>query len=118
ALNRSRRIRRPRPADIDWGRTIRANLRQYQPEYRTVVPERLIGFARSSRMSELDEVILCVDQSGSMASSVVYSSIFAAVLASIRALETRLVAFDTAVIDLTPELADPIEVLFGVQLGG
>jgi Mg-chelatase subunit ChlD len=118
ALNRSRRTRRPRPADIDWNRTIRANLHQYQPDYHTVVPERLVGFGRASRMSELDEVILCVDQSGSMASSVVYSSIFAAVLASIRALETRLVAFDTAVLDLTPELADPIEVLFGVQLGG
>lgn len=117
ALDRSRRTGRPRFADVDWARTIRANLRQYQPEYRTVVPERLIGHARRSR-STLDEVILCVDQSGSMASSVVYASIFAAVLASIPALATRLVVFDTSVLDLSDELADPVEVLFGVQLGG
>ena len=63
-------------------------------------------------------MILCIDQSGSMASSVVYSSVFAAVLASMRSLKTSLVVFDTAVVDLTPELHDPVEVLFGTQLGG
>ena len=119
ALNRSKRTFRPRFADIDWPRTIRANLRHYQPEYRTVVPERLVGFGRQSkRLSDLEEVVLCVDQSGSMASSVVYSSIFAAVMGSIPALDTKLVVFDTAVVDLTEQLADPVEVLFGVQLGG
>lgn len=119
ALNRSKRTFRPRFADIDWPRTIRANLRHYQPEYKTVVPERLVGFGRQSkRLSDLEEVVLCVDQSGSMASSVVYSSIFAAVMGSIPALDTKLVVFDTAVVDLTEQLADPVEVLFGVQLGG
>ena len=119
ALNRSKRTFRPRFADIDWPRTIRANLRHYQPEYQTVVPERLVGFGRQSkRLSDLEEVVLCVDQSGSMASSVVYSSIFAAVMGSIPALDTKLVVFDTAVVDLTEQLADPVEVLFGVQLGG
>jgi len=118
AVKRHTRIRRPRPADIDWPRTIRANLRNYQPEFQTVVPERLIGFGRHARRTDLDEVILCVDQSGSMASSVVYSSIFAAVMASIPALTTRLVVFDTAIVDLTEMLSDPVEVLFGVQLGG
>ena len=119
ALDRSRRTNRPRFADIDWPRTIRANLSQYQPEYRTVVPERLIGFVRQQRrVVDLDEVILCVDQSGSMASSVVYASIFAAVLASLPVVATKLVCFDTAIVDLTEELADPVEVLFGVQLGG
>jgi len=62
--------------------------------------------------------VLCVDQSGSMASSVVYASIFAAVMASLPVLSTQLICFDTAVIDLTEQLADPVEVLFGVQLGG
>jgi Mg-chelatase subunit ChlD len=118
ALDRSRRTSRPRFSDIDWPRTIRANLRQYQPEHETIVPERLIGMARRMKRSELEEVILCVDQSGSMASSVIYSSIFAAVMASIPAVKTRLVVFDTAVVDLSEELADPVEVLFGVQLGG
>jgi Mg-chelatase subunit ChlD len=119
AINRSQRTRRPRHADIDWGRTIVANLRHYQPEYRTVVPETLIGYQRRTRTrTNLDHVMLCVDQSGSMATSVVYSSIFAAVLASLPGLKTQLICFDTAVADLTEQLADPVDVLFGVQLGG
>jgi VWA domain containing CoxE-like protein len=119
ALDRGQRTKRPRFADIDWPRTIRANLANYQPDLQTVIPERLIGFQRRQRrLADLDEVVLCVDQSGSMATSVVYSSIFAAVLASIPAVRTRLVCFDTAIIDLTEDLADPVQVLFGVQLGG
>jgi Mg-chelatase subunit ChlD len=117
ALNRSARISRPRHHDIDWNRTIRANLKHYQPEYRTIVPERLIGYGRKSRAVQRD-IVLCVDQSGSMAASVVFSSIFAAVLASMRSVRTSLVVFDTAVVDLTPQLHDPVEVLFGTQLGG
>ena len=53
-----------------------------------------------------------------MAESVVYSSVFGAVLASLRSVRTRLVVFDTEVVDLTDELDDPVDVLFGVQLGG
>lgn len=119
AINRSKRTHRPRHNDIDWPRTIAANLRHYQADYQTIVPEKLIGFMRHQRrLADLDEVILCVDQSGSMASSVVYSSIFAAVMASIPAVRTRLVCFDTAIVDLTDDLADPVSVLFGIQLGG
>lgn len=119
ALDRGRRTNRPRFADIDWPRTIRANLSHYQPDLQTVIPERLVGFQRRQRrLADLDEVVLCVDQSGSMATSVVYSSIFAAVMASIPAVRTRLVCFDTTVVDLTDDLADPVQVLFGVQLGG
>ena len=117
ALHRAARTRRPRPTDIDWGRTVAANLRHYQPEYKTVIPERLVGYGRRSPQM-LREVILCLDQSGSMAASVVYSSVFGAVLASVRALSTRLVAFDTEVVDLTDELDDPVDILFGIQLGG
>lgn len=117
SLNRAQRNRRPRHAEIDWNRTIRLNLRHYQPKYRTVIPETRIGWGRKSR-SQLRDIILCVDQSGSMASSVVYSSIFAAVMASIPAVRTSLVVFDTSVVDLTPQLQDPVDVLFGTQLGG
>ena len=119
ALDKSRRTNRPRPRDIDWRRTIQANLRHYQPDHKTVVPEKLVGFMRKQRrMVDLDEVVLCVDQSGSMASSVIYASIFAAVMASLPVVKTRLVCFDTAIVDLTDDLADPVDVLFGVQLGG
>ena len=118
ALNRASRTSRPRrPSDIDWDRTIRANLKNYLPEYRTIVPERLTGYARKQQ-AIAREVILCLDQSGSMASSVVYAGVFGAVLASVRSLRTHVVAFDTAVVDLTEKLADPVDVLFGTQLGG
>ncbi|MYX16015.1 VWA domain-containing protein [Streptomyces sp. SID8374] len=125
ALDRSARISRPRHRDIDWDRTIRANLKNYltvpgtdgAPDTGTVVPERLIGYGRASQSVKKD-VILCIDQSGSMAASVVYASVFGAVLASMRTLATRLVVFDTAVVDLTDQLDDPVDVLFGTQLGG
>lgn len=118
ALDRSARVLRPRRlADVDWERTIRANLRHYLPEHGTLVPERLIGYGRRQQAVKRD-VVLAVDQSGSMAASVVYASVFAAVLASMRSLRTSLVVFDTAVADLTDQLHDPVEVLFGTQLGG
>ncbi|MEM9752823.1 MAG: VWA domain-containing protein [Planctomycetota bacterium] len=116
ALNRAMRNRRPKHNEIDWPRTIRANLRHYQPEYQTIIPETRIGFGR--KQSALRKVILCVDQSGSMAASVVYSGIFGAVMASIPAVQTQLVVFDTSVVDLTEQLDDPFEVLFSTQLGG
>ena len=117
ALDRARRNRRPRHAEIDWNRTIRANLRHWQAEYRTIVPQQLIGYGRKSRRPQR-EVVLCIDQSGSMAASVVYSSIFGAVLASLPAVATKLVVFDTAVVDMSEKLDDPVDLLFGVQLGG
>ncbi|MEO8286031.1 MAG: VWA domain-containing protein [Chloroflexota bacterium] len=116
SLNRAARNRRPRHNEMDWNRTIRANLKHYQKEYRTVIPETKIGFGR--KRSALRDIILCVDQSGSMGTSVVYSGIFGAVLASLPAVNTQLVVFDTAVVDLTAELQDPVELLFGTQLGG
>ncbi len=117
ALNRAVRNRHPRHAEIDWNRTIRANLRHWQEEYHTLVPETLIGFGRKARTPQR-EIILCIDQSGSMADSIVYSSIFGAVMASLPAVRTRLVVFDTSVVDLTEEMQDPVDILFGVQLGG
>jgi hypothetical protein len=116
SLNRATRNRRPRHNEIDWNRTIQANLKHYQPQYRTIVPETRIGYGR--KRSSLRDIILCVDQSGSMATSVVYAGIFGAVLASLPALSTCVVVYDTSVVDLTEQLQDPVEVLFGTQLGG
>jgi Mg-chelatase subunit ChlD len=118
ALDRSARNQRPRLPDVDWPATIRANLQHYQPDLRTIVAERLIGYARRRRIAALQDVVLLVDQSGSMATSVVYAGVMAASLASLRAVRTRLVVFDTSVVDLSEKLADPIEVLFSTQLGG
>ncbi|HLZ56627.1 MAG TPA: VWA domain-containing protein [Ktedonosporobacter sp.] len=116
SLNRATHTSRPRHNEIDWHRTIRANLKNYLPEYGTIIAERLIGHGHKS--SSLRDIVLCVDQSGSMAASVVYSGIFGAVLASIKAVSTRMVVFDTAVVDLTDDLQDPVDLLFGTQLGG
>lgn len=117
ALARAHRNRRPRPADIDWHRTIRANLQHYLPDRGTIVPEHLVGHGRRQRSLARD-VVVAIDQSGSMADSVVHAAVFGSVLASMPALDTRVIAFDTSVVDLTPLLQDPVDVLFGVQLGG
>jgi Mg-chelatase subunit ChlD len=116
SLHRATRTSRPRHNEIDWHRTIRANLKHYLPEHGTIIPERLVGYG--PRRSSLRDIILCVDQSGSMAASVVYAGIFGAVLASLRAVSTRMIVFDTSVVDLTDDLQDPVDLLFGVQLGG
>jgi Mg-chelatase subunit ChlD len=119
AVDKSKRTSRPRFADIDWGRTIAKNLRHYQTDLGTIIPESLVGFLRRQKRNvDLDEVVLCVDQSGSMGTSVVYSSIFAAVMATLPVVKTKLVCFDTVVHDMTDDLADPVDVLFGIQLGG
>jgi Mg-chelatase subunit ChlD len=116
SLQRATRNRRPRHNEIDWSRTIRANLKHYQKEQQTIIPETRIGYGR--KRHSLRDIILLIDQSGSMATSVVYAGVFGAVLASLPAISTRMIVFDTSVVDLTEELDDPVELLFGVQLGG
>jgi Mg-chelatase subunit ChlD len=116
SLNRAARNRRPRHSEINWHTTILKNLKHYQPKYKTIIPEERIGYGKRRR--SLKDVVLCLDQSGSMGTSVIYSGIFGAVMASIPAIQTRMVVFDTNVVDLTDELQDPVELLFGVQLGG
>jgi Mg-chelatase subunit ChlD len=116
ALSKATRTSRPRAGEIDWHRTIQKNLHNYLPDRGTMIVDRLVGYGR--KRSSLRDIVLCIDQSGSMAASIVYSSIFGAVLASLRAVTTRLVVFDTSVADLTDQLHDPVDLLFGTQLGG
>ena len=116
ALRRGVRTHRPRPADIDWHRTIRANLQHYQPELRAIIPRHLRGHARAARQHK--HIILCIDQSGSMADSVIYAGVLASILASLPAVKTSILAFDTSIADLSHLCSDPVELLFGVQLGG
>ena len=114
-LSRSVRNRRPRFNEINWHLTIRANLKNYQKELDTIIPEQLIGHGRKGH--QLRHIVLLVDQSGSMATSVVYSGILGCILASLRSIQTHLIAFDTQVADLTKELKDPVDLLFATQLG-
>lgn len=117
ALNKQARRRNPRLRDTDWNATIRKNLKHYQPNDRSIIPEVRVGYGHKNRRATKD-IILCLDQSGSMGTSVVYSGIFGAVLASLPGVRTRMIAFDTQIADLTEHLEDPVELLFGVQLGG
>jgi len=103
--------------NLDWKRTIQKNLKGWDAEKKRLVPERFYFWANQQKRHEWDVAIL-VDQSGSMAESVVYSSIMAAIFASLDVLRTRLLFFDTEVVDVTPQLVDPVEVLFTAQLGG
>jgi uncharacterized protein with von Willebrand factor type A (vWA) domain len=103
--------------NLDWKRTIRANLKGWDADRQRLVPDRFYFWANQQKRHEWDVAIL-VDQSGSMAESVVYSSIMAAIFASLDVLRTRLLFFDTEVVDVTPMLVDPVDVIFTAQLGG
>jgi Mg-chelatase subunit ChlD len=107
----------PLARNIDWKKTIRRNLRGWDSARRRLVPDRIYFWSNQRRRHEWD-IAIAVDQSGSMAQSVVYSSVMAAIFASLDVLRTRLVFFDTEIVDVTPLLADPVEVLFASQLGG
>ena len=117
ALNRRAHSPLPSASALDFPYTIRRNLKNYNPELGAVIPERVWFFDRSSRVNRW-HVILDIDQSGSMGQSILYSSVMACVLASMSAVQTSVVAFDTQIMDLTPLCADPVDLLFGFQMGG
>ena len=117
ALNRRAHSPLPSASALDFPYTIRRNLKNYNKELGVVIPERVWFFDRSSRMNRW-HVILDIDQSGSMGQSILYSSVMACVLASMSAVKTSVVAFDTQIMDLTPLCADPVDLLFGFQMGG
>ncbi len=104
--------------NLDWPRTIRRNLKNYNPELRVLIPETMSFFSRLNRQNRWN-IIIAMDQSGSMAASLIYGGIMGAILASIPAVETHVVAFNQSeVVDLTEHCSDPVDLLFGVQLGG
>jgi Mg-chelatase subunit ChlD len=104
-------------ANLDWRRTLRQNLKHYDADLQTIIPRRLYFNPRDARQIPW-HLFLVVDQSGSMAESVIHSAIISAVFARIASLRTRLLLFDTEVVDMTPYLPDPLETLMAVQLGG
>lgn len=118
ALNRHEHSPIPHAPSIDWKRTIGRNLKNFQPTLGTIVPDKVYFFSRAQRTNKWN-VIVCMDQSGSMAESVVYGSVTGSIFASLPALNTRVVAFDTEIVDLTEQCGnDPVDMIFGVQLGG
>jgi len=103
--------------DLDFKRTIRKNLRHYDPETHTLVLERVYFFRNLQRYNPWN-VILCVDESGSMLENVVHAAVMAGIFAKLPAITTKLVIFDTEVVDLSGHASDPVEALMSVQLGG
>ncbi|MBU1218697.1 VWA domain-containing protein [Myxococcota bacterium] len=118
ALNKKNHSPIPSLSGIDWKRTISRNLKHYDNATKRLIPEKFWFYERQRRMKDWT-VILDMDQSGSMADSIIYASVMGAIFASMPALDTKVVAFDTEVVDLTEVCRnDPVDVLFGVQLGG
>ena len=119
AVNKREHSPIPSAAALDYKMTIRRNLKHYSPELHTIVPEHFFFFERASTSAANKwTVILDIDQSGSMGESVIYSSVVSCILASMSALKTHIVAFDTNIIDLTEKCDDPVDLLYGFQLGG
>ena len=116
SLNRLVNNRNPKLNEIDWHKTIRKNLKHYQQKEKIIIPEKLAGYGKKGQ--KLKHIILLQDQSGSMAASVVHSGVMAAIMASLSSIKTQMIAFDTSVVDLTPYLHDPVELLLATQLGG
>jgi VWA domain containing CoxE-like protein len=117
ALNKKQHSPIPSVAAIDYKYTINRNLKNYNLDLKTIIPERFYFYDRANRTNNWT-VIVDIDQSGSMGESVIYSSIMSCILASMNAIKTRIVAFDTEIIDLTEKSDDPVDLLFGIQLGG
>ena len=117
ALNKHSHSPLPLASAIDFKYTISKNLKNYNADLKTIIPERVYFFDRANKTNHWT-VILDIDQSGSMGESILYSSVMACILASMNAVKTRIVAFDTSVIDLTEKTDDPVDLLFGIQMGG
>ena len=103
--------------NLDWRGTIRKNLKNFDTRRQQIVVEQVLFFSRIQRRLPW-RIILCVDQSGSMATSVIYSSVMAGILSGLPLIDVKLVVFDTSVVDLSDQVDDPVELLMSVQLGG
>lgn len=117
-IDRRRHSRFRIASDLDFRRVLKDNLKHYDPKTRRLTVEKLHFFARNQRHMKTWQIILLVDQSGSMLDSVIHSAVTAACLWGLPGVRTHLVAFDTNVVDLTRDVDDPCELLMKVQLGG
>lgn len=117
AINKKQHSCLPNAAAIDYKWTIERNLKNYNKEIKTIIPDKVYFFDRANKSNQWT-VIIDVDQSGSMGESVIYSSVMSCILASMSSIKTRIVAFDTDIVDLTEKSDDPVDLLYGFTLGG
>lgn len=117
AVNKKEHSPLPSSSAIDFKYTIRRNLKNYNATLGTIIPEKVWFFSHQAKLNKW-HIILDVDQSGSMGDSIIFSSIMSSILASMSSVKTNIIAFDTEVMDLTPLCEDPVDLLFGFQMGG
>ena len=118
ALNKRKHSPMPNIKSIDWKYTIGKNIKNFNTDLGKIIPNRFYFFSKNSVFNNY-HIIIDMDQSGSMAESIVYGSVMGSIISSIPAVKTRVVAFDTEVVDLTERCgSDPVEMIFGIQLGG
>ncbi|MCL1837911.1 MAG: VWA domain-containing protein [Propionibacteriaceae bacterium] len=115
--DRFRRSLQPLAQNFDAKNTIRVNLKHYDTENNRLLIDQARFTSRVRKRLPWD-VVLCVDQSGSMAASVLYSAVCASILAGLPGVNVRLILFDTSVVDMTAMAHDPVGLLMTVQLGG
>jgi Mg-chelatase subunit ChlD len=113
-----RRSRLASARDFDAKGTIRRNLDGWDPEAKKLLIRRPLFVSRTRRRMDTWQIILLVDESGSMLGSVIHAAVTAACLWGLPGVKTHLCIFDTEVVDLTDRVTDPVEVLMKVQLGG
>ncbi|MCA9151435.1 MAG: VWA domain-containing protein [Planctomycetales bacterium] len=118
AIDRRQRSMLRIAKNFDIQTTLRRNLKNYDPEHRRVLIETPYFYSRMCRKVDRWQLIVLVDESGSMLDSVVHSAIMAAIFFSMPMLKVHLCIFDTSVVDLTADCVDPVETLLKVQLGG
>ena len=103
--------------NLDVKKTIRRNLAHFNPEKKKLMVEQVYFSSRTRKYSQW-RVVIAVDESGSMLDSVIHSAVMAGIFARLPMLDTRLVIFDTQVVDLSAHLDDPVDTLMSIQLGG
>ena len=117
ALNKRNHSPIPSASALDFKYTINRNLKNYNTDLQTIIPERFWFFDRASKTNSRT-VIVDIDKSGSMGESVIYSSVMSCILASMNSVKTHVVTFDTEIADMTELSDDPVDLLFGINLGG
>ncbi len=104
--------------NFDINATLRRNLKNYDSHLQRVLVETPFFFSRVQRQVDRWQIIILVDQSGSMMDSVIHSTVTASVLYNMKMMKVHLCTFDTNVVDLTDQIVDPVETLMKIQLGG
>jgi hypothetical protein len=103
--------------NIDWKESIRKNLKNYDSKSKKLIMAEP-RFYCAEKKKRPWQIVVLIDESGSMTDSIVYSVVLASIFASLPTVHTNLVIFDTQVVDLSDRIDDPVEVLMTVQLGG